>query len=776
MPQALVNNSLDNLIMGVSQQYPEGRHEGQMETLINCVPSITRGILRRNPISKRVDLPGLTLNPLILPYTYFYDRGNGEEQYVFIIPGDSVGTWHVYNVNDVSQHWTGTEDYFKIPANTDAKVCFKALTLRDSTFIVNTTIEVEQSTGNNSLNVDDYEKKAFYWIKQVTQVLVAQKTDNSTGATGSRLEGYKYTLNGKTVQGIYEGRPGETAVNRISADAIAQELKNQLGAGYEHPSGTSYVYNLNATQWEWTDTDGDLASLGVWKTVDVEADLPAQIPSGIGDFIVKVTGGSGVTKDDYYLKYNQSTGTWDECAAPGIKAGLNPATMPHTLVREYNGGNITFTVSEFKKADGSSGWIDRTVGDMETNPDPSFVGEVINDIFFYKNRLGIIAANKVVLSTIADYGSFYVRALRTILDDGPIDITVATRDSVNLTAAIASEDTLVLFDKNAQFLLHSGVSPLTPKTAVVNVLSHYDFNPEMEPIGVGTQIMFSSKSGGFSQLFELQVNNKSYSDTSEITADNITQHLPSYLEANLIGNASDTGIGQVFIQPRVTSNILYVINSASVNGQTVQKAFHTWLFKDDIVGIGTLIEKLFIVFADGTLGEMELVLPGTLTETYDASGTLVPAPHYADVRADGSEDPYTSGIELSTQYYRGVSEKGTPRGRFQIRTIQYAFAEGSSWRTFLQNSVKYAIHVDNMFSETYNWDDSNVWDDTKIWVDETPLYVRQYLNDEKITVMSNNENVKIVITENPYEPTVGFELQVINVEGLFYQRSSRVRS
>ena len=38
-------------------------------------------------------------------------------------------------------------------------------------------------------------------------------------------------------------------------------------------------------------------------------------------FIVKVTGGSAATIDDYFLQYDDTNKTWTECAEPGISEG-----------------------------------------------------------------------------------------------------------------------------------------------------------------------------------------------------------------------------------------------------------------------------------------------------------------------------------------------------------------------------------------------------------------------------------------------------------------------
>ena len=90
---------------GVTQQYQEGRFDSQVSEMVNCAPSITRGVLRRNPLEKIAVLSGLPAD-LTNFFVYSYDRGTGDEQYIVIIPGD--GSIHVYNANDGSFLYTTT--------------------------------------------------------------------------------------------------------------------------------------------------------------------------------------------------------------------------------------------------------------------------------------------------------------------------------------------------------------------------------------------------------------------------------------------------------------------------------------------------------------------------------------------------------------------------------------------------------------------------------------------------------------------------------------------
>ena len=106
-------------------------------------------------------------------------------------------------------------------------------------------------------------------------------------------------------------------------------------------------------------------------------------------------------------------GVWEETNAPGITYQLDELTMPHQLVRQSDG---SFTFEPVV-------WEDRTVGDDKTNPLPSFIGEKITSIFFYRNRLGLLSNESVILSRAGDYFNFFATTAQTVTADDPIDVT-----------------------------------------------------------------------------------------------------------------------------------------------------------------------------------------------------------------------------------------------------------------------------------------------------------------------------------------------------------------
>ena len=83
----------------------------------------------------------------------------------------------------------------------------------------------------------------------------------------------------------------------------------------------------------------------------------------------------------------------------GSRVQGRSATWPHALVRLPSG---KFYFGQFKgqTVEGIEipTWGERTCGDYDTAPDPSFIDNPINDIGVYKGRLFFLADENIILS------------------------------------------------------------------------------------------------------------------------------------------------------------------------------------------------------------------------------------------------------------------------------------------------------------------------------------------------------------------------------------------
>ena len=208
---------------------------------------------------------------------------------------------------------------------------------------------------------------------------------------------------------------------------------------------------------------------------------------------------SGALEDDYYVRFEGSNeqdgqGVWQEWRGFGVLTTINAATMPHIMVRMTDG---SFLVTP-------GDWEERVVGDNLTNPLPSFIGRPINNVALFRNRIAYVSSQNVILSRPGDFFNFFVATALTITAKDPIDISASAANPATLYDTIEVNAGLLLFSRNAQFMLTTDNDILSPETAKINFVSSYDYDIDLSPITLGTTIAFINDEAGNSRLYEMQ--------------------------------------------------------------------------------------------------------------------------------------------------------------------------------------------------------------------------------------------------------------------------------
>ena len=254
---------------------------------------------------------------------------------------------------------------------------------------------------------------------------------------------------------------------------------------------------------------GELLNVVAGKVNDV-GDLPSQCKNGM---VVEVVN-SAAEEDNYFVKFignsgRDGEGTWEECAKPGRKIRLKKSTMPVLLIRTADGN---FRLTELDGSTYSIGgvvqpevpsWDDALVGDDITNPEPSFVGNTINKLLFFRNRFCILSEEFIVMSRPGDFTNFFSKSAIQFVASDPIDIAASSEYPAVLYDGIQTNTGLILFTKNQQFMLTTDSDVFSPQTAKINALSTYNFNFATNPVSLGTTVGFLDNAGKFSRFFEM---------------------------------------------------------------------------------------------------------------------------------------------------------------------------------------------------------------------------------------------------------------------------------
>ena len=275
---------------------------------------------------------------------------------------------------------------------------------------------------------------------------------------------------------------------------------------------------------------------------------------------------------------------------------------------------------------GLAGYVSRQAGDDFTNPFPSFVGQTINDVFFFKNRLGFLTDNSVVFSEADAYFNFFRTTTQQLLDSAPIDVGLSHTKVAVLQHAIPFQEKLMLFSKQSQFVLR-GADILSPKTVAISPVTEYDISDSINPLAVGNYIYFTFQRNDYEGVYEYFVDN----NTETFNAEEITQQIPKYINKKATRIVGSPAENTLVITTDDDLKTLFVYKYFWSNKEKIQSAWMKFTFDRDIVGCDFIDSKLFMLTSDTEGLHLESL---TLEDGLRDSGldyTL-----YLDSRVEGS--------------------------------------------------------------------------------------------------------------------------------------------
>jgi len=327
-----------------------------------------------------------------------------------------------------------------------------------------------------------------------------------------------------------------------------------------------------------------------------------------------------------------------------VSAGLDNATMPHELL---NTATNAFTFQKIV-------YQERLVGDNDTNSHPSFVGEKITAGFFHNNRLGFLSKDNVSMSQSGSYYNFYFETAQTIIDSDPIDISCSSIRPTALHAVIPTAQGVVLFSENQQFVMYSDSGVLTPTLTTIRSLSNYEMDSTVDPVDVGTQINFISKTPGYTRCFSMVTRGQQEApqvlDLSRVVKEWISPDIDQ-----LISSPQNSMIAMA----NQASNKAYVFRYYSDGEETVMQAWVSWYMPGNTQFMVINSDDMYTITKQGnqvTLSKAALSQSPDQAIIVNNSGQKVNP--CIDLYATASSVVYDSTNNLSKCYlpYNDVSE------------------------------------------------------------------------------------------------------------------------
>ena len=580
----LVNVSVPNLFNGVSQQADEFRFPSQATEQINAYSSIVEGLKKRAPLEHVSRLiAGQADTTGFVKILNFSDS----KQFLLYIYGNATVSMKIFDLSDGTEKTiknsagsaisSGDLTYLGVTA--DMWKNLAALPVVDFLFIVNkTTTVAAQSTASVARNPE-----ALVFCK-----LAANSYDytiqlfNTVGATSP-----SYT-------GSFTG-----AATSNQADVIAGLVSslNSAGAGSIYTlisEGSNLHIKRGASGDDFRVNVASSAPEAIFAFKDRAQSVAVLPKKGYAGFEISIDGDADVSDDTFYIKFEAASdptltdvfteGSWVETSKKGETYQLDAGTMPHVLVK-----NTDDTFSFLEET-----WASRVAGDTDSNPHPLFVNEKIRDIFFFKNRLGLISSESISLSEADNFFTYYRNSVIDLLDADSINVSSNSNELSIFNHATPFSEKLVLSSDRSQFTLE-GREILTAQTISITQSTNYSFLPDTKPVSIGNKLFFPFSRGEYSGLFEYALR----SDLDVFEAIDTSEAVPNYMKGNIKAMARETSENLLVIHTDnpEEKNIIYIYKFLSKGGERVQQSWSSFDLGADaeVIGLDFIDTKLYVL-------------------------------------------------------------------------------------------------------------------------------------------------------------------------------------
>ena len=569
---ASVTQLIPNYLGGVSKQSDDKKLPGQVRECLNGYPDPTFGLTKRPGFKWIANLgTGTTYDSS----KWFYIARSEDEKYVGCITpipeGGSTGDIDIWNASTGTActvtYGTGAQAYL-----TGARTNYDVLTVQDTSIIT-----------NNLISAAKLSDPAFIAKTRATLIL----SDTAVSST------YEVKINDGSNDHTFTTTTGTTD----TYDSLLTTLKNGIDAlSITGLTVTKYAASLeldrvvSSTRTAFGITCKGGAANNKLAVFQDQVDNVSQLPvQSFQNHVVKVINTSS-TNDTYFAKFVADDGVsgvghWAETIDPATSLGLDSATMPHELI------NTSVNNFTFRKID----WVSRSVGDDATNAHPSFVGHKIQQAFFHNNRLGFLSRDNVSLSQSGRYFNFYHSSAMTVTDADPVDLSCSTIRPAALHAVIPTTQGLILFSKNQQFMMFAADGILTPASTVIRTISNYEMDTQVDPVDIGTNINFISKTPSYTRIFGMvtrgQDENPQVLDIGRV----VSEWVPSTVDTFIASPQN-----QFVALSSQSSDKIYFYRTYSDGDKNLVEAWFNWQLSGTVQTIIADSDDMYTVTKQGT--------------------------------------------------------------------------------------------------------------------------------------------------------------------------------
>ena len=452
---AVISKAIPTLLRGVSQAADLTKQPDHADIQDNANSSPVQGLIKRSGSQYITNISNSTLGNV---HVQTINR-DVSERYIAVFSNgdvkvyDLAGNEKTVNKPDGVTYLTTTNPRDEIKTVTIADYTFvvnTSIAVEMDTAVsqgsdVGAIVFINQVSASTDYTLEVDGRKAVYSsgtsnlrTSRIAERLAEGMTGNAAGTTesGTALSGFTITQNGSVLWiKKDDGSDFSIDVNDDQGNSQITLVKNSVQTFTDLPTTapnnfvvevkgdhttnfdnyyvkfvTNNGLNFEEGQWEETLKAGITYQFNYDKIPHIllrQADGSFRFARADGDSYTAYTGsgtysqsGSAtvtVTSANHGLSTGDSI-TLDFTTGTAVD-GAFTITVPDANTFTYTAagslttsGNVSFGVTN---AYTLPKWGERTVGDTDTAPDPTFVGTKINNVFFFRNRLGFLADDNV---------------------------------------------------------------------------------------------------------------------------------------------------------------------------------------------------------------------------------------------------------------------------------------------------------------------------------------------------------------------------------------------
>jgi len=620
---AVISKAIPTLLRGVSQASDSTKQADHCDIQDNADSNPVLGLVKRSGLQYVTNLSSSTLGNVHIQTI----NRDVNERYVAIFSNGNVKVYDIAGNEKTVTNRDGTA-YLN---TSDPRNVIKTVSVADFTFVVNTSITtaMDGTLSETSSNItqavvfinqvsdkttysitvdgvtvtDDTSSDSTLSTTQVATDLVSGLNSGLTGFTIARngpvihikkSDGSNFAIDGNDTQGNTHMTVVKDSVQRftdlptVSPNNYIVEVKGDETTDFDNYY-VKFVTNNGGTfeegQWE------ECVKPGIEFKFNYDTMPHVLVRQADGNFIFSRVDGETNLLTSSSATYSQS-GT--QVTVSLNSHGFNNGASVFIHINSGNGldgyytvetspaNSFTYTATNSLTTSGNCTvtpaesaytlpkWGERTVGDLDSAPSPSFIGNKINNVFFFRNRLGFLADDNVILSRAAEFFNFFPETVLSVIDSEPIDVAASHTKVAILRSAVTIEQELILFSDQTQFVLTSSTDNLTPKSANVVVVTEFESDDDAQPVGAGSSIYYLSKRGSFSNIREYVYQR----DLVIRESSNITVHVPKLIPSNIFKFAVSTSADVLVCLGTDEPNKLYI--NRWLYGQQYQKILNSW--------------------------------------------------------------------------------------------------------------------------------------------------------------------------------------------------------